>query len=58
MKLLLVSGACLLFGAAVAAQNYPHAFPRKGVTKLLENERVAAWGSPGEKARDLSVLPP
>jgi hypothetical protein len=43
MKLLLVSGTCLLLGAAVAAQNYPHAFPRKGVTKLFENERVAAW---------------
>jgi hypothetical protein len=27
----------------VAAQDYPHAFPRKGVTKLFENERVTAW---------------
>lgn len=43
MKLLLVPGACLLLAAGVAAQTYPHAFPRKGVTKLFENERVAAW---------------
>jgi len=27
----------------LAAQTYPHAFPRKGVTKLFENERVTAW---------------
>jgi hypothetical protein len=38
----------LLFLAAplailVGAQTYPHAFPRKGVTRLFENERVTAW---------------
>lgn len=27
----------------VAAQNYSHAFPREGVTKLFENERVTVW---------------
>ena len=27
----------------VAAQDYPHDFPRQGVTKLFENERVIAW---------------
>jgi hypothetical protein len=29
--------------AVLAAPDYPHAFPRKGVTKLFENERVVAW---------------
>jgi len=44
MKRAVVSGVCLLLATiTVAAQNYPHAFPRKGVTKLFENERVAAW---------------
>lgn len=28
---------------AIGAQTYPHAFPRAGVTKLFENERVIAW---------------
>ena len=39
-------GALLLslpLAAVLAAQTYPHAFPRKGVTKLFENERVTAW---------------
>jgi hypothetical protein len=27
----------------VTAQTYPHAFPRTGVTRLFENERVIAW---------------
>jgi hypothetical protein len=43
MKLMLVSGGCLLLAVSLAAQNYPHAFPRKGVSKLFENERVTAW---------------
>lgn len=43
MKRLLVPGACLLIAVGAAAQTYPHAFPRKGVTKLFENERVVAW---------------
>jgi hypothetical protein len=29
--------------AIVVAQEYPHAFPREGVKKLFENERVTAW---------------
>ena len=33
----------VLAGTALFAQNYPHAFPRNGTTKLFENERVAAW---------------
>lgn len=28
---------------ALSAEDYPHAFPREGVTKLFENERVTAW---------------
>ena len=28
---------------AIGAQTYPHAFPRAGVAKLFENERVTAW---------------
>src|SRR5215831_2600859 len=26
-----------------AAEDYPHAFPRAGTTKLFDNERVTAW---------------
>lgn len=25
------------------AEEYPHAFPRKGATKIFENERVFIW---------------
>lgn len=32
----------LPLAAVLAAQTYPHAFPRAGVTKLFENERVIA----------------
>jgi hypothetical protein len=35
----LAAFACI----SIAADEYPHAFPRTGVTKLFENERVAAW---------------
>ena len=28
-----------------SAQPYPHAFPREGVTKVLENDRVVIWDS-------------
>jgi len=34
--------AALVSGAAIA-EDYPHAFPRTGTTKLFENERVTAW---------------
>ena len=33
----------VLMVIAIGAQTYPHAFPRAGVTKLFENERVIAW---------------
>ena len=37
--------ACVLTAlcAATAAEDYPHAFPRTGVTQLFDNERVTAW---------------
>ena len=35
--------AVVLLVPVVTAQTYPHAFPRTGVTKLFENERVIAW---------------
>ena len=28
---------------ALAAEDYPHAFPRAGVMQLFDNERVTAW---------------
>ena len=43
MKLKLALPLLALATASVAAQTYPHAFPRTGVTKLFENERVVAW---------------
>jgi hypothetical protein len=33
----------LPLAVVVVAQNYPHAFPRAGVTKLFENDRVIVW---------------
>jgi len=39
----LVFGAYLVLAAALAAQTYPHAFPRNGVTRLIRNERVVVW---------------
>jgi len=35
--------AGMIATALVAAQDYPHAFPREGVKKLFENERLTAW---------------
>lgn len=35
--------ACALVFTAFAADNLPHAYPRKGATKLLENNRVTVW---------------
>jgi hypothetical protein len=32
-----------LSSLAVAAEDYPHAFPREGTQKLFDNERVTAW---------------
>ena len=35
--------AALLTSASAEEAKYPHAYPREGVTKLFENERVIAW---------------
>jgi hypothetical protein len=35
--------ALALAGVTAMAQDYPHAFPRKGVGKLFDNERVTVW---------------
>ncbi|HYM35619.1 MAG TPA: hypothetical protein VET48_09505 [Steroidobacteraceae bacterium] len=43
---LIVKFACALAAlssAAIAADDYPHAFPRAGTTQLFDNERVTAW---------------
>ncbi len=46
-KLTLAAIMILACGAAMIAetdgQEYPHAFPRAGVKKLLENDRVMVW---------------
>ena len=44
MKLSFVLALAAL-GAVVglAAENYPHAYPRKGATKVFENDRVIVW---------------
>lgn len=37
-------GALLVLASmTVAADDYPHAFPREGTKKLFDNERVTAW---------------
>lgn len=38
-----VAALALAGVAPLGAQDYPHAFPRAGVTQLFENERVTAW---------------
>lgn len=43
MKLAVTLGVVLAATTTMVAQNYPHAFPRTGVKKLFENERVVAW---------------
>jgi len=48
MKLEPIAQLCLLTAGIWAAgfllaQNYPHAFPREGVKKLFENNRVTIW---------------
>ena len=35
--------AVTIASALMAAQEYPHAFPRTGVTQLVDNERVTMW---------------
>src|SRR4051794_22831567 len=46
MKMLALVGMALL-----AAQNYPPPFPREGVTKLFENDRVVVWAGTFVKNR-------
>ena len=41
LRLTMLAAAAALL--AFAAESYPHAFPRKGVVKLFDNERVTAW---------------
>jgi hypothetical protein len=38
---LLAAAVCTVLG--LAAENYPHAYPRKGATKVFENDRVIVW---------------
>jgi len=35
--------AAFSIGAAAQTDEYPHAFPRKGVTQLIDNPRVSVW---------------
>jgi hypothetical protein len=42
MKFGLFATGLLIAGFALA-QNYPHAYPRKGATKVFENDRVIIW---------------
>ena len=39
---LLVAGSLAVVGPQ-AQEDYPHAFPRAGVTKLVDNERINVW---------------
>ncbi len=43
----LLSSAALILTAAITsgsfAQEYPHAYPREGVSKLIDNDRVIVW---------------
>src|SRR5262245_1175737 len=43
-KLIVRTVLCVfLLAAALPAQDYPHAFPREGVRKLFDNERITIW---------------
>ena len=42
-QIALAALAAAALAATVGAQDYPHAYPRTGTTKLFENERVTAW---------------
>ena len=43
MKLQAVALLAALAAGIVFAQNYPHAYPRKGATQVFENDRVIVW---------------
>jgi len=38
---LLTAGICA--AGSLLAQDYPHAFPREGVKKLFDNDRITIW---------------
>ena len=40
---LIAAVGALSCAGLVAAENYPHAYPRKGATKIFENDRVIVW---------------
>jgi len=42
-RLLYVLPALLALVVTSAQEEYPHAFPRKGATQLIDNERVTVW---------------
>ena len=39
----LAAGVASLASTLMAQADYPHAFPRKGVTQILDNDRVSVW---------------
>lgn len=39
----LIACACVLQVAVLAAQEYPHAFPRTGTRQIVDNARVTVW---------------
>lgn len=39
----LVACVCVLHAVVIAAQDYPHAFPRTGTRQILDNARVTVW---------------
>ena len=39
----LAAGVASLASTLMAQADYPHAFPRKGVTQILDNDRVTVW---------------
>ena len=43
--------ALLALAPAPSAQNHPPPFPRDGVVKVAENDRVIVWGCPLEEGR-------
>lgn len=43
VSLAVLTSAVLVTGIVVGAQEYPHAFPRAGIEKIFENDRVIAW---------------
>lgn len=42
-RLAIVIGLAAALSPLAASQEYPHAFPRAGVTQLVDNERLTLW---------------